>query len=364
MVKQFSILLWAGLAILLLGVVAVWVAPDIRKLSLYQAGKTAAIRGDWSSAFARFYHLHILDPDYRDVEGQMDGAARRVSLVYAGQLDLETEVALLRWLAGAGEIDMLAEVLERSMVVIPAGEFTLGSQNGHADEAPQRAIYLEGYEIDRYEVTNAQYRRYLRMSGGGLFRNWLSTGFKTEHADWPVTGVSWLEASAYCDWAGKRLPSEAEWEKACRGPDGNAYPWGNKWQPERANTGIQGSAYWPSTLEEIWSLLENGSAGEDYPRPQPVGSYLQGASGYGVLDMAGNASEWVQDWYSWEGYQDLPERNPVGEGPPWNHSVRGSGWVDRDGERDIGGRPEPLCEAQLSPFLERPALGLPLRATG
>jgi sulfatase modifying factor 1 len=335
MKEQVRKLTWVVLAILLLGVLWLWFSPAARKVSLYQVGASAASQGDWSMAFTRFYQLYSLDPVYRDVERQMGEAARRVSAEYTGQLDLKTEVALLRWLAGAGEIDLLAEVLDHSTALIPAGKFTLGSQGIHSDESPQRVIYLDSYEIDRYEVTNAQYRRYLRMTGGGLFRNWLSTGFKTEQADWPVTGVSWLETAAYCDWAGKRLPSEAEWEKACHGPDGWIYPWGDEWQPENANNGIQGSAYWPPTLEAIWSLLELGSESEGYPRPQPVGSYPQGVSSYGILDMAGNASEWVQDWYSWEGYQNLPESNPMGEGPPWNHSLRGSGWVDRDGGQDL-----------------------------
>ncbi len=333
--RQVRTLWRVVLAVLLLGVFAVWVAPGIYKLSQYQAGSKAARKGDWSTAFARFHTLYTIDPGYRDVAAQTDAAAQQAWVGYQGSLDLEDEIALLRWLTGVGETDLLAEVLDRSMVLVPAGKFTLGSLDGHTDESPRRVIYLDSYEIDRYEVTNAQYRRYLWMTGGGLLRGWLSTGFKTERADWPVTGVSWLEAAAYCKWAGKRLPSEAEWENACRGPHGTIYPWGDAWAPEAANLGIEGAADWPPSLEAIWSLLEEPPQDWDAPRLQPVGSYPPGASGYGVLDMAGNASEWVLDWYSWEGYQDLPERNPVGDGPPWNHSVRGSGWVDREGMQDL-----------------------------
>jgi formylglycine-generating enzyme required for sulfatase activity len=87
-------------------------------------------------------------------------------------------------------------------------------------------------------------------------------------------------------------------------------------------------------VEAIWLLLIASPSGSGAPHPSPVGSYLSGASAYGVLDMAGNASEWVLDWYTWQGYENLAERNPIGVSPMWNHSVRGSGWVDRDGEQD------------------------------
>ena len=358
MKRQGQMLSLLVAAVLLLGSMRLlFCLPDIRRASLYKLGSMAASRGDWGTAFAKFHALYTISPDYGDVEVQLDLAARWAWVGYQGELALEEEIFLLRWLAGEGEADMLAEVLDRSMVLIPAGEFTLGSRSGHTDEQPQRRIYLDSYEIDRYEVANAQYQRFLRMTGSGLFRNWLSPGFKTEQSDWPVTGVSWLEAAAYCDWAGKRLPSEAEWEKACSGPDGRIYPWGDEWEPEKANTGIQSSAYWPPTLEAIWSLLEIPPGDSDAPRPSPVGSYLRGASGYGVLDMVGNASEWVQDWYSWEGYHDLPEHNPVSDGPPWNHSVRGSGWVDRDGEQDLAADLSRCAKRNSSHTSNDPRLG-------
>jgi len=211
----------------------------------------------------------------------------------------------------------------------------MGSQSGYEDEQPQRKIYLDSFQIDRYEVTNAQYRRFLLATDGRAPQNWLGTDLPAGQGDWPVTGVSWSEASAYCQWADKRLPSEAEWEKACRGRQGNGYPWGNEWKPGMANTGLDEASYWPDNIEEIWPLLDISSARKNYPRPRPVGSYPQGMSSYGVMDMAGNASEWVLDWYNWQGYQDLAQHNPIGEQPSWNHSLRGSGWVDRDGEQGL-----------------------------
>lgn len=248
---------------------------------------------------------------------------------------MKSEIAYLRQLAAAGDIDRLAKVLDTSMVLIPAGVFTLGSEQGDYDERPQRQVYLDAYKIDRFEVTNAQYRRFVLAAGVRTPQHWTGSEYPAGQADSPVTGVSWSEASAYCEWVGKRLPSEAEWEKACRGPDMYIFPWGNMWDPERANTGIECSARWPPTVEAIWQLLEADLPGDACPHPMPVGSLPQGASTYGVLDMAGNATEWVLDWYNWQGYEDLPGRNPVGSGPPWNHAVRGSAWTDKQGEQHL-----------------------------
>jgi sulfatase modifying factor 1 len=248
---------------------------------------------------------------------------------------LEAEIAQIRRLAISGDIEKLANTLDGSMVLIPAGEFSMGSMSGHDDEQPQRQVYLDGFQIDRFEVTNAQYRRFALATGARTPQNWYGLDIPPGQDDLPVIGVSWEEASAYCDWVSKRLPSEAEWEKACGGPAGFVYPWGNEWEAGLANTGLDQSSQWPDTVEDIWLLLDPAAVGTGYPQPQPVGSYPQGASAYGALDMSGNAAEWVFDWYNWQGYQNLPERNPVGSAPPWNHSVRGSSWVDRDGEQDL-----------------------------
>jgi formylglycine-generating enzyme required for sulfatase activity len=211
----------------------------------------------------------------------------------------------------------------------------MGSQLGAGDEQPQRQIYLDGFQIDRFEVTNAQYRRFVLATGARVPQNWSKGDIPAGQADWPAIGVSWAEANAYCIWAGKRLPSEAEWEKACRGPAGFMYPWGNAWEAGRANTGLDQASHWPASLEDIWLLLDPSATDDGYPQPKPVGSYPQGASAYEVLDMSGNAAEWALDWYNWQGYWDMPERNPLGSAPPWNHSLRGSSWVDRDGEQGL-----------------------------
>jgi sulfatase modifying factor 1 len=237
----------------------------------------------------------------------------------------------LRRLAASGDLATLAEVLDHSMVYIPAGEFTMGSDTAHEDERPERQVYLDAFELDRYEVTNVQYQRFLQASGEPAPQYWLDNTYPAGQADHPVVGVSWSQAKAYCEWAGKRLPTEAEWEKACRGLNGNTFPWGNAWDPQRANVGYAQAQNWPLRLDEGWALLQSTAPSPDAPHLQPVGSYPEGQSAYGVLDLTGNVSEWVADWYNWSGYWDMPSRNPIGTEPPWNHAIRGSGWFDRRG---------------------------------
>lgn len=149
------------------------------------------------------------------------------------------------------------------MITIPAGEFLMGGSDAGA--SPQR-FSLPQFQIDRYEVTNAQYQEFARATGREV------RSVSEAMAELPVTYVTWEDARAYCEWAGKRLPTSAEWEKAARGTDGYIYPWGNEWQDGMANTS------------------EAGLGGV-----RPVGSFPEGASPYGVEDMAGNVWEWVAD---------------------------------------------------------------------
>jgi len=241
---------------------------------------------------------------------------------------LNAEIERVRGLARSGDTATFAEVLDQSVVRIPAGEFVRGSNNGRGDEKPERSIHLDAFDIDRFEVTNAQYRRFLQAEERTAPPYWMGVEYPIGQADYPVVGVSWEEADAYCAWVGKRLPTEAEWEKACRGTDGRTYPWGNEWDTRRANVETTAPQSWPVDWSEAWkslqaSLIEDGTRGL-----KPVGSYPDGASVDGVLDLIGNASEWVGDWYNWGDYQNLPTQNPRGLGPPWNHSLRGSSWFD------------------------------------
>jgi formylglycine-generating enzyme required for sulfatase activity len=163
-------------------------------------------------------------------------------------------------------------------VPVPAGKFRRGSTKGEDDERPVRAMTLPAFAIDRTEVTRAMYarcvaRRRCRRTDQDL----------QQDPDLPMTNVSWNEARLYCTWAGGRLPSEAEWEKAARGPDGREYPWGDEADCARGNWGnFEG---------------EGPCAGKSPGHPVAVGSYPQGASPYGALDLAGNVWEWVDDRY-------------------------------------------------------------------
>ena len=245
-----------------------------------------------------------------------------------GSHDLKAEVERVRELARSGDMARLAETLDRSVIPIPAGEFVRGSNDGRSDQRPQRSIYLDAFVIDRFEISNAQYRRFLQATKRTAPPYWPGTEYPSGQADYPVVGVRWEDAAAYCSWIGKRLPTEAEWEKACRGVDGRIYPWGNTWDPARGN--IEGSerSSWPMDWDQTWTFLSSTPGRSKERRLQPIGSYPDDASPYGVLDMVGNASEWVEDWYNWSDYKDLPSQNPRSSGPPWNHCLRGSPWLD------------------------------------
>jgi len=166
------------------------------------------------------------------------------------------------------------------MVRIPAGTFTMGSERGDPDERPTRQVKLAAYSIDRFEVTQAQYERCVQAGACRAARRYPDAGGPAL----PAIGVSWHDARRYCAWAGKRLPSEAEWERAARGQDGRTYPWGAGLSCAKANFG---------------SFLGDGPCGGTNPgRILPVGSRPAGVSPVGAHDLAGNAWEWVEDVYA------------------------------------------------------------------
>jgi len=194
------------------------------------------------------------------------------------------------------------------MALVPAGEFLMGNSTAvhyggaRRNEKPQQPVYLDAYYIDKYEVSNTLYFAYVEANGGGsLEPAYLPTNaFRVNlsiHGNRPVTSIRWSSAKGYCEWAGKRLPTEAEWEKAARGRDGRMHPWGDA-EPtnELAHFGVR-----PQEWQGPSSLA-------------PVDSHPQGASPYGVHHMVGNVFEWVNDIYLDEYYQEMPLRNP--QGPP------------------------------------------------
>lgn len=195
------------------------------------------------------------------------------------------------------------------MVLIPAGEFTMGENTRYnwsfllaynIYDGPEHVVYLDAYYIDKYEVTNEQYRNFVNETGYPQPRCWNDARFNRPNQ--PVVGVTWEDAAAYARWVGKRLPTEAEWEKAARGTDRRLWPWGNKFDKEKCNV-------WESLIKE----------------PTPVGKYENGKSPYGCYDMAGNAWEWCNDYYDQNYYSVSPFKNPPGTADGLQRVIRGGG---------------------------------------
>jgi len=207
------------------------------------------------------------------------------------------------------------------MVYVPAGEFDMGSTEGDDDEQPVHTVALDGFWIDRTEVTHAQYERCVAagacrprtFSGSGTRDLYFGDG---AYADYPAIYVTWYQADIYCRWTGGRLPREAEWEYAARGPDGWVFPWGDAFDGTRLN-------YCDANCDRNWA---DETADDGYANIAPVGSFPAGSSWCGALDMAGNVWEWVADWYASDSYSPSPARNPAG--PPSGESrvMRGGSW--------------------------------------
>lgn len=213
------------------------------------------------------------------------------------------------------------------MVPVPGGPFLMGSdkkvdRNAYPFEVPQRRVHLDAFEIDKYEVTALQYLKFVLATDRPPLLDWRYDGgnFQERMAHHPVMHVTWHDADAYCKWAGKRLPTEAEWEKAARGEDGRINPWGN--QPaglSRANFGRTGLSGPVRDRPERLLL---------YPPIISVDKYENAISPYGAHQMLGNVAEWVADWYDKDYYATAPDRNPRGPERGTQKAFRGGGWMD------------------------------------
>jgi eukaryotic-like serine/threonine-protein kinase len=243
------------------------------------------------------------------------------------------------------------------LVYVPAGEFLMGTSEEQkasqlskgidpaniAVELPQHTVWLDAFWIDKTEVTNDQFRQFINITGyrtdaeqagkASVFDFTLNAWLESDGVNWmhpqgqgsdltamgnyPVTVVSWNDATAYCTWAGRRLPTEAEWEKAARGTDQRDYPWGSQ-DPVGNMVNLA-----DKTLNTSWS---NPNFDDGTRMTAPVFSFEAGASPYGALDMAGNVWEWVADWYG--SYDAAAQRNPLGPAGGDFRVERGGGWFN------------------------------------
>ncbi|WP_461536248.1 formylglycine-generating enzyme family protein [Spongorhabdus nitratireducens] len=219
----------------------------------------------------------------------------------------------------------VGSINDTEMVQIPAGEFTMGcseqdTKNNRicVDSKPAHKVYLDGYKIDKYMVT---YRRYNKCQEEGacteLFYGSACNAGMSWNSDHPVNCVDWHQAKALCEFEGKRLPTEAEWEKAARGTDGRMFPWGN--QSASCDLAVMNQKTGSNTM----------GPGCGAGTTQPIGSKPAGASPYGVMDMAGNLFEWTADWFSTSYFANSPKNNPKGPDSGEFKVLRGSSWLMR-----------------------------------
>jgi len=234
---------------------------------------------------------------------------------------------------------LVSRIDKREMVLIPEGYFTFGSNNGDRDEVPEQKVFLSNYYIDKYEVSNREYKIFMVMTSSKPPLSWKRGMYDPETGDYPVL-VTYYEAKAYAAWAGKRLPTEEEWEKAARGGadvkknDVIIYPWGNRFFPEKVNS----IELWSDDklCKDIKDRFDRHTAS-----PLPVTVFKSsGASPYGVVNMSGNVMEWTSSWY-------MPYKKSKRKNRRYGKQykvVRGGAWFStmhkvRVSNREIGGMP-------------------------
>ena len=234
------------------------------------------------------------------VEKQKKAQLKRVGLIPVEGSQIDSASGL--------PMEVICEKDGAPMVLVPSGEFLIGSADDDPDaykhEKPQRRVHLEAFYIDEYPVTNEQYAKFIKATGHEKPRYWEDS--KWNGPKQPVVGVTWYEAVAYCDWSGKRFPTEAEWEKGARGVDGRRYPWGNDWDGSKV----------------IW---DKTSGGKTHPVERDYNTHR---SPYGAVDMAGNTWEWAADWYGKEYYRNAQDRNPEGPSSGGGRVLRGGSWYN------------------------------------
>jgi formylglycine-generating enzyme required for sulfatase activity len=309
----------------------------------YEQLQDAAAQEDWSEVLALGEQIQVLDAGYRDVPGLMAQARERLrrpqrrlisswTWIVGGAMALTLLVGLIGWRAGwfapnrppagASRYDTWTRPVDKMvMVYVPAGEFEMGSTEGRDNEQPVHAVALDGFWIDQAEVTNAQYRRCVEAGAcqAPMTCDWGEPTYEDlSKADYPVVCVDWYGAQTYCEWAGARLPTEAEWEYAARGPEGFIYPWGDEFDCSLGNFDDE---------TQVDDHVNPGGEGCDgYVKTAPVESFPGGASWCDALDMAGNVWEWVADWY--RDYPSGRQVNPMGPSSGSVRVQRGGSWYN------------------------------------
>jgi formylglycine-generating enzyme required for sulfatase activity len=223
------------------------------------------------------------------------------------------KLAVVALLAAGASFHLWGE--QARQIRVPAGEFTRGRTfawpdyevawypNPAKDDLPARRIYLDEFEVDVTEITNERYAEFVKATGHRAPFHWLQGKPPADGSNHPVVNVSWDDATAYCAWSGKRLPTEAEWERAARGnAEGKMYTWGDRD---------------PTAKEARYNRLDG---------PGPVCSFAR--NDFGLCDMAGNVWEWCSDWYGQKYYEVSPDRNPSGPETGLYRVLRGGSWFD------------------------------------
>lgn len=207
------------------------------------------------------------------------------------------------------------------LIEIPADTFIMGSSEGITIEGPIHIVYLDEYYIGKYEVTNEQYKKFCDTTGRSYPEDPNFTGMPNyfiNYPDYPVVNVSWEDAKAFSAWAGLRLPTEAEWEKAARGTDSRKYPWGNE---EPTDSGFYRANWGEGFDQNVWKR-------DGYEYTSAVGTYKCGDSPYGCYDMSGNVWEWCEDWYDENYYEVSAINNPQGPSAGDVRVLRGGSWLE------------------------------------
>jgi formylglycine-generating enzyme required for sulfatase activity len=228
--------------------------------------------------------------------------------------------------AERGADPWLSPVDGMQLLPVPAGDFRMGTENSFVgsqpDEVPQHKVNLSAYWIDQTEVTQAMYQACIDDGGCTPVETSMAAAIGSG-PDLPMAGVQWSQASAYCAWAGRRLPTEAEWEKAARGTDGRLYPWGWVGAPKSGSSMRLNFCDVNCPFAYRDSTLDDGFA-----KAAPVGQFPGGISPYGALDMAGNVWEWVADWYQSDIYLTEPAVDPKGPAAGTWKVIRGGSWLE------------------------------------